>query len=223
MNVAQSAAAAGLIACDACSLVCGPASSADRPTPDRKEAEAAGFCPRCGEALHSRRPHSTQIAWSLIVAAAICYIPANTLPVLRTISLGSSEDDTILGGILFLYRSGSWPLALIVLVASVMIPLGKLLALGYLLIKVRRGTIEGGHEQARLFRLVEFIGRWSMLDVFVDAYSVALVQLQPLMAVLPGPGIVFFAAVVVLTMLATEYFDPRLIWDATTGKPLTNV
>lgn len=205
----RSAADAGLIACDACSLVC-------RPAPGTEET--ACYCARCGEALHSRRPHSIQIAWSLIIAAAICYVPANALPVLTRTTLGSSEDDTILQGVVALYRSGSWPLALIVLIASVMIPLGKLLALGYLLTKIQRGTVESGHEQARLYRLIELIGRWSMLDVFVDAYMVALVQLQPLMSVMPGPGIVFFAAVVILTMLATEYFDPRLIWDATSRK-----
>lgn len=197
-----SAASAGVIGCDACGLVC----------------QAAGFCPRCGEALYSRKPNSIQIAWSLIIAAAICYVPANALPVLTRTQLGSSEDDTILGGVLLLYRSGSWPLALIVLIASVMIPLGKLLALGYLLTKINRGRIEGGHEQARLFRMVELIGRWSMLDVFVVAYTVALVQLQPLLSFTPGPGVVFFASVVILTMLAAEYFDPRLIWDATPEK-----
>ena len=150
-----------------------------------------------------------------MIAAAICYLPANALPVLTRTQLGSApESDTILGGVMVLYRSGSWPLALIVLIASVMIPLGKLLALGYLLVKVQHGRISGPHEQTRLYRLMELIGRWSMLDVFVDAYSVALLQLQPLMSVTPGPGIVFFAAVVILTMLAVEYFDPRLIWDA---------
>jgi paraquat-inducible protein A len=207
-EVGLTARAAGLIGCDACSLVCRPASDAE-----------AGFCPRCGEALESRRANSSQIAWSLIIAAAICYVPANTLPVLTTNTLGSTDSDTIIGGVVLLYESGSWPLALIVLIASVMIPLGKLIALSYLLIRVRRGRIEGGHDQARLFRIVEVIGRWSMLDVFVDAYTVAMVQLQPLMSVTPGPGIAFFGAVVILTVLAAEYFDPRLIWDATITKP----
>jgi paraquat-inducible protein A len=119
-----------------------------------------------------------------------------------------------LSGVAFLYATGSWPLALIVLVASVMIPLGKLVALAYLLITVQRGSVTGNRERTRLYRMVEFIGRWSMLDVFVDAFTVALVQLQPLMSVAPGPGVLFFAAVVVLTMLAAEAFDPRLIWDS---------
>src|ERR1700683_4001372 len=132
-EAAATAAAAGVISCDACNLVCGPASDAE-----------PGFCPRCGEALESRRANSTQIVWSLLVAAAICYVPANTLPVLRTNTLGATDEDTIIGGVALLYNSGSWPLALIVLIASVMIPLGKLIALSYLLIRVRRGRIEEG-------------------------------------------------------------------------------
>jgi paraquat-inducible protein A len=113
----------------------------------------------------------------------------------------------------FLYTSGSWPLALVVLVASVMVPLGKLGALSYLLVSVQRRSHASTRERARLYRLVEVIGRWSMLDVFVDTFTVALVQLQPLMSVEPGPGVLFFAAVVVLTMIAAESFDPRLVWD----------
>jgi paraquat-inducible protein A len=206
-RAAATAAAGGLVACTACGLVCRPAS----PT-------KSGYCARCGERLESRRPRSLETATALLVAAAICYLPANALPVLTTTTLGSSEQDTILGGVMLLYSSGSWLLALIVLVASVIIPLGKLLALGYLLLAVRRGAVHGGHDQAQLYHIVEFIGRWSMLDVFVDAYTVALVQLQPMVSVAPAPGILFFAAVVVLTMLAAEYFDPRLIWDAADGE-----
>jgi paraquat-inducible protein A len=161
-----------------------------------------------------RRHHSIQYTWALVLAAAICYIPANALPVLTTTALGSTESDTIIGGVIFLYATGSWPLALIVLVASVMIPLGKILALVYLLVSVQRAAVKNKHDSARMYRLVEFIGRWSMLDVFVDAFLVALVQLQPLMSVEPGVGVVFFMAVVVLTMLAALTFDPRLIWDS---------
>jgi paraquat-inducible protein A len=203
MRIASSAARhLGLVGCVACELVSEAAGTED-----------PGFCPRCGERLAFRRPRSQQIASALLVTAAICYVPANVLPVLQTTSLGSTENDTILEGVMLLYNSGSWPLALIVLVASVMIPLGKMTALAYLLLYVRRGGVREGHDQARLYHVVEIIGRWSMLDVFVDAYTVALVQLQPMISVAPGPGIMFFAAVVVLTMLAAEYFDPRLIWD----------
>jgi paraquat-inducible protein A len=198
------AAQAGLVSCEACQLLTRPVSASE-----------PGFCPRCGEGLEVRNYRSIEITWALVIAAAVCYIPANALPVLNTTTFGTSEGDTILGGVAFLYTSGSWPLALIVLIASVMIPLGKLAALVYLLLSVQRGSIKSNHERTRLYRMVEFIGRWSMLDVFVDAFTVALVQLSPLMSVAPGAGVLFFAAVVVLTMLAAEAFDPRLIWDAT--------
>ena len=207
-GAAATAAQAGLLSCEACQLLSRPASATE-----------PGFCRRCGEKLEFRRHGSIQTTWALIIAAAICYIPANALPVLNTTTLGTSEGDTILGGVAFLYTSGSWPLALIVLIASVMIPLGKLVALVYLLITVQRGSVTSSHERTRLYRMVEFIGRWSMLDVFVDTFTVALVQLQPLMSVAPGAGVLFFAAVVVLTMLAAESFDPRLIWDAADPHP----
>jgi paraquat-inducible protein A len=204
---ALTAAQTGLVACETCHLLSRPA-----------HPEHPGHCPRCGAELEFRVVHSLQYTWALVIAAAICYIPANMLPVLTTTTFGSSESDTIMGGVVFLYTSGSWPLALIVLVASVMVPLGKLVALIYLLIVVQRGSVGDMRQRTRLYRMVEFIGRWSMLDVFVDTFTVALIQLQPLMSVEPGPGVLFFAAVVVLTMLAAESFDPRLIWD-----PLTDV
>jgi paraquat-inducible protein A len=149
-----------------------------------------------------------------VVAAGICYIPANVLPVMTTTAFGSADSQTILGGVRYLYLSGTWPLALIVLVASVMIPIGKLCILAYLLIGVQRRSPAVPRQRARLYRIVEVIGRWSMLDVFVDTFTVALVQLHPVMSVEPGPGVLFFMAVVVLTMFAAQSFDPRLIWDA---------
>ncbi|MFO1315947.1 MAG: paraquat-inducible protein A [Burkholderiales bacterium] len=200
---AGSAAAAGLVACGNCRLVARPLS-----------ATAAGHCPRCGDALVRRRPQSLQRTWALLVAAAILYVPANVLPVLVTDTLVATQSDTILSGVVLLYTTGSWPLALIVLVASVMIPLGKLVALAYVLVSAQRRSARNARERTRLYRTVEFIGRWSMLDVFVDTFVVALVQLSPLMSVAPGPGVVWFMAVVVLTMLAAQSFDPRLIWDA---------
>jgi paraquat-inducible protein A len=203
MNATAPAAADSTIApCATCGLL-------------SRRPPGAGFgrCPRCGASLTPRHRYSIQFTWALIIAAAILYIPANVLPVLVTTQLGAEEADTIISGVFYLYESGSWPLALIVLVASVMIPLGKLVALGYLLVTVQRGSAKSNHDRTRLYRLVEFIGRWSMLDVFVDAYLVAIVQLDPLMSVAPGPGVVFFMAVVVLTMLAAHTFDPRLIWN----------
>lgn len=199
---ARSAARQGLVACAACALLVRAASP-----------EEPGHCPRCGAALHARHRNAVQHTWALGVAAAICFIPANALPVMVSNALGASTPDTILGGVAFLYESGSWPLALIVLIASFMIPLGKLIALGWLLIAVQRGERGGEWQRMRLHRMVRLVGPWSMLDVFVATFTVALVQLSPLMSVEPGLGVLFFAAVVVLTMLAAESLDPRLLWD----------
>jgi len=190
-----------IVSCQTCGLLCRPAAAVE-----------PGRCPRCAAELALRRHASLQRTWALVVAAAICYVPANLLPVLTTNTLRSSESDTVLGGVIYLYTTGSWPLALIVLIASVMIPVGKLGALAYLLISIQRGSVEGSRKRTRVFRAVEFIGRWSMLDVFVIAFVVALVQLPPAMTAQPGPGVPFFAAVVVLTMFAALSFDPRLIW-----------
>jgi paraquat-inducible protein A len=129
-----------------------------------------------------------------------------------------TESDTILQGVVLLWSPTGWPLSLIVLFASIMIPSAKILTLGYLLLTVQRRSIANGEQRVRLYRTVELVGRWSMVDVFVDAFTAALVQLQPLMSVQPGPGLFFFAAVVVLTMMAVESFDPRLIWDASSER-----
>jgi len=206
---AATAAQAGLMSCEACQMLSRPAAPGQ-----------PAYCRRCGEALEFRHHGSIQKTWALIIAAAVCYVPANLLPVMNTTTFGTSEADTILQGVAFLYASGSWPLALVVLIASVMIPIGKLVALAYLLVTVQRGSITSNQDRTKLYRLVEVIGRWSMLDVFVVTFTVAMVQLQPLMSVAPGAGVLFFAAVVVLTMLAAEVFDPRLIWDS--AYPHTN-
>lgn len=197
----------GLQRCDTCSLLSRPAPGAD-----------AGCCPRCGETLEFRKAASLQRTWAFLIAAAVCYVPANLLPVLTTTTAKGSESDTILQGVVLLWSPTGWPLSLIVLVASIMIPSAKIVALVYLLVTVQRGSLESNAQRIRLYRIVEIIGRWSMVDVFVDTFTAALVQLQPLMSVSPGPGLVFFAAVVVLTMLAVESFDPRLIWDPASAR-----
>ena len=197
-----SAAPNGLFNCEGCGLL-------SRAAVGLHE----GRCPRCHGRLHFRKPNSIQRTWALVIAAAICYIPANLLPVMATTTPFSKSSDTIMEGVVLLWSPSSWPLSVIVFIASVTIPLAKLIALSYLLITVQRGSMKSNQERTRLYRMVAFIGRWSMLDVFVDTFVVALVQLQPLMVVQPGPGVVFFAAVVVLTMIAVETFDPRLIWD----------
>lgn len=193
----------GLQSCEACGLL-------SRPMP----GEAEGHCPRCDTRVHFRKPAGVQRAWAYLVAAAVCYIPANLLPVLTTTTAAGPESDTILEGVVFLWSPTGWPLSIIVLIASIMIPIAKIVALAFLLVTVQRGSIRNNEGRVRLYRVVELVGRWSMVDVFVDTYTAALIQLQPLMSVEPGPGLVFFAAVVVLTMLAAGSFDPRAIWDA---------
>ncbi len=202
-----SAAQLGLQSCPACWLPSRPAAGAER-----------GRCPRCGEELAFRKSGSLQRTWAFLIAAAVCYIPANLLPVLTTTTSGGADSDTILQGVVLLWSPTGWPLSIIVLIASIIIPSAKILALAYLLISVQRGSLENGAQRIRLYRMVAFIGRWSMVDVFVDTFTASLVQLQPLMSVAPAIGLVFFAAVVVLTMLAVESFDPRLIWDGPESK-----
>ncbi len=208
---ATTAAQAGMVLCEACGLLARPSS-----------LEEPGDCPRCGEELEFRRRDVVQRTWALVIAAAVCYLPANILPVMTTTTFRGSEPDTILSGIVLLYKTGSWHLALIVLIASVMIPLAKLAALSYLLITVRRRTPGNRRDLSKLYRVLEFIGKWSMLDVFVVAYTVALIQFQPLLSMTPSPGVLFFAAVVILTIFAAEAFDPRLIWDTRQGEEARN-
>ncbi|MEW6720902.1 MAG: paraquat-inducible protein A [Thermodesulfobacteriota bacterium] len=196
------AALAGFVSCGTCGLLCRPA-----------EAGKPGECPRCGEPLAFRLPESIERTWAYVVAAAVCYLPANLLPVMTTTTIKATTESTILSGVIHFYTTGSWFLALIVLVASVIIPLGKLGALAYLLVTVMRRSTGRPLERARLFRMLKAIGRWSMLDVFVVMFVVALVRFEPFMSVVPGPGVPFFAAVVILTILAADAFDPRLIWD----------
>lgn len=197
----------GLVTCSECALVMHPVS-----------AEAPGHCPRCSEPLAFRREQAIQRTWALLIAAAILYVPANLLPVLDTTTLTGSEPDTIMSGVILLWVTGSWPLAIIVFIASIVIPIGKIVALGYVLYTVQRRLAVSNRQRTKLYRTVEFIGRWSMLDVFVDTFVVALVQLAPLMSVAPGPGVPYFMGVVVLTMLAAMSFDSRLIWDSRDGR-----
>jgi paraquat-inducible protein A len=175
---------------------------------------AEGRCPRCAEPVAFRKRDSIQRTWAFLIAAAVCYIPANLLPVLTTTTATGTDSDTILQGVILLWSPTGWPLSLIVLIASIIIPSAKIVVIAYLLITVQRGSVRISEQRIRLFRMVEIIGRWSMVDVFVDTFTAALVQLQPLMSVEPGPGLFFFAMVVVLTMLAVESFDRRLIFDA---------
>jgi paraquat-inducible protein A len=197
------AAQLGMLSCHACRQV------------SRAAPALHGLrCPRCGAALHLRRPDSVSRSWAFLIAAMILYIPANMLPMMKTSSLFGSQSDTIMSGVVYFWTSGSWYLALIIFFASIVVPMLKMIALAVLLVSVQRRSRWQQEQRARLYRLVEAVGRWSMLDIYVVAVIVALVQLKALATIQPGPGAAAFGAVVVLTMFAAMAFDPRLIWDA---------
>jgi paraquat-inducible protein A len=198
----RTAASAGLVSCHACGHVDKRARTID-----------VQACTRCGAALHSRKPDSIARTWALLIAAAILYIPANLLPVMHTRSLLGAEDDTIMSGVVYFWTSGSWVLAIIVFVASIMVPMIKLGVLSLLAFTAGRRSRWRPTQRTRLYLLIERIGRWSMLDIFVVTLTVALVRFQSLAVISAGPGALAFAAVVMLTMLASKQFDPRLIWD----------
>jgi paraquat-inducible protein A len=176
-------------------------------------------CARCGAALHVRKPRSIERTWALLISAAICYVPANLLPIMTVTSLGRAQSDTIMSGVIYLLFHGMWPLAAIVFTASVVVPLAKLLSLGFLCTSVQRRSRWRPTERTRLYRVTEAVGRWSMVDIYVVTILVALVHLGALATIEARAGAVFFGAVVVLTMLAAESFDPRLIWDQSEAKP----
>ncbi|KPK39423.1 MAG: paraquat-inducible protein A [Gammaproteobacteria bacterium SG8_47] len=194
---------AGLVGCHACALV--------SRLPDAPAHKM--LCPRCGATLHPRHPKSVAQTWALLIAACILYIPANLLPIMRTSALGATQSDTIMSGVIYFIKSGSWPLALVIFVASIVVPVAKLIVLVVLLVSVQRRSHWRPRDRMRLFRAIELIGPWSMVDVFVVTILVALVQLGGVATIEPGAGAVAFAAVVVLTMIAAETFDSRLIWD----------
>jgi paraquat-inducible protein A len=201
---AGTALAASLSLCEDCELL------ARVPT----AAQARASCPRCGAALHRRKVRSLERTWAYLIAATVCYLPANLFPIMKISSLGSAEADTILAGIIYMLTHGMWPLALIVFVASFCVPLLKLAILYGLLFSVHRRSSWRPFERTRLYRFTLAIGRWSMVDVFAVTILVALVHLGYIATVEAELGAIFFGAVVVLTMLAAESFDPRLIWDA---------
>ena len=192
----------GLISCHSCHLLC-----------QRAEQPSHMRCPRCGAGMHDRKPNSIARTWALVLAAFIFYIPANVFPITIVISLGKAQSDTIMSGVIYFLQTGMWPIALIIFLASIFIPLLKLLALIFLLISVQRKTNWRRQDRTRLYRIVEIIGRWSMVDIFVVTILVALVHLGGLATIHAGPGALFFGAVVVITIVAAMSFDPRLIWD----------
>jgi paraquat-inducible protein A len=196
-----------VVGCDVCELVV-PEQAALRDQKGRLR------CPRCTDVLHRRKPQSLQRTWALVIAASLFYVPANLFPVMAVTSLGQTQADTIFSGVVFLLQHGMWPLAAIVFIASIFVPLLKLVILIFLLISVQRRSHWRPRDRTRLYRVTEAIGRWSMVDVYVVTILVALVRLGNLASIEAQAGAVFFCAVVILTMFAAMSFDPRLIWDA---------
>ena len=194
----ESAAAHGIAVCHTCHKL-SPAS--------------AHTCSRCGAAVHLRQTDSLHRTIALVATAAVLYIPANVLPIMTTNQLGQATDSTILGGVVLLWHHGSYPVAAVIFIASVVVPLGKLVALILLCWSVGRGKPESVRERTVAYRVTEFVGRWSMIDVFVVVILVSLIQLEGLLSIHPGTAALAFCGVVVVTILAAESFDPRLMWD----------
>ncbi len=208
--IAEDAAATGLryrwVTCPVCSGLQHIGHQADGDT--------VLTCAQCGEPLRARRHASLERALAYLLAGAILYIPANVLPVMHTSSVLGEEDDTIMSGVMVLLNTGSWPLAVLVFFASVFVPVFKLVAIAMLIVTTLRRSTWAPLQRTKLYRLVEFVGRWSMLDVYVITVLVSLVRFQGLATIVPGAGALAFAAVVVLTMLSAQSFDPKLMWDA---------
>jgi paraquat-inducible protein A len=194
---------APLLGCDTCHLV-------SYGIQDNKTAH----CPRCGEVLHKRKPASLTRTWALSLAALVLYIPSNIYPIMTVVRLGKAQSYTIIGGMMELAHAGLVPLAILVFCASIVIPIFKLLSLGYLLISTHQGSHWQLHNRTRLYRVIDFIGRWSMVDVFMVSILVALVHFGLLADVVAESGALYFASVVLLTMVAVKCFDSRLMWDA---------
>ena len=203
-DTSMTAAAASLLSCHSCNLLSKMSGS---------HGHAHALCPRCGAPLHQRKTNSLTRTWALVIAAFIFYIPANVLPITVVTSLGKTQADTILSGVIYFMLTGMWPIALVIFVASVAVPLIKLFVLSYLLISVQRKSRWRPEDRTRLYRIAEAVGRWSMVDIFVVTILVALVKLGGLATIDAGPAASYFAAVVVTTIFAAMSFDPRLIWD----------
>ncbi|WP_072779285.1 paraquat-inducible protein A [Marivita hallyeonensis] len=197
------ARAAGLIGCAECGRV------------HRRDVP---LCTVCGAPLQSRDTASLQKVWAWLFAGMVVYIPANVYPMLRTSTFGNTSDSTIVGGVLELVDHGSYGVAFIVFFASVVIPISKFIAIAYLAYRVQTGK-RGHARHLHLYEVVEFIGRWSMIDVFVVAILSALVQLDFVATINPGIAAVSFALSVAFTMVSANSFDPRLIWDTREGTP----
>ena len=170
-------------------------------------------CPRCATPLHRRKPDSLNRSWALAATAAILYVPANLLPIMTVTSFGKGTPDTIVSGVIELLHAGMWPIALLVFFASITVPVLKLIGLVFLLITVHRRSTKRLRDRTVMYRIIEGVGRWSMVDVFMIGILAALVALGNLATIAPGPGAIAFCGVVIVTILAAMAFDPRLMWD----------
>jgi len=199
---------AGLLSCHGCDLL----------SARQDSLQQALQCPRCGASLHGRKTNSLARTWALVITAFILYVPSMLLPITTVTSLGKVQSDTIMSGVILFIQSGSWEIALVIFVASIIVPMMKLLILVYLLISVQRKSQWRPRDRAKLYRLTEFVGRWSMVDVYVVTILVALVNFGVLADIDAGPAAFYFAAVVIITIIAARTFDPRLIWDGIEDK-----
>jgi len=205
-EIQESARDAGLIYCGYCKVV------------SRWNTKK---CRSCSSPLHSRTKQSVNHCWAFTISAIILLVPANTLPIMTIVAFGQGEPDTILSGIISLFNHGLYPIGIIVFLASIMIPILKIVGLMFLLISLKVDLRMSPRARTKLYRVVEFFGKWSMLDVFVVSFLVALVDLGGIATVNPGIGVTAFCAMVILTMLAAHSFDSRLIWDQIAAEPRT--
>ncbi len=172
-------------------------------------------CPRCGARLDSRKPASLTRTWALLISSLIFLFPANLLPIMTVTYLGERQPNTIMEGIEQFIQSGSYFIALLIFFASILVPVFKVVGIMLIMISIQNKWKTWSRHKTLMFRIIKFIGRWSMLDIFVMAIMVALVNLGMLSSIAPAPAATYFAAVVVLTMLAANTFDTRLIWEDT--------
>jgi paraquat-inducible protein A len=205
----SSARQLGLVSCHDCHLL------SRMPRISRSQA---ALCPRCGGVLHQRKPNSIMRTWALVITGMIFYVPANVLPMTITSALGSTQADTIMSGVIYFIHSGSWEIALVIFVASIFVPFLKFIILIYLLLSVQFKSIKRPKDRTVLYRITEAVGRWSMVDIYVVTILIALVKLGVLANIEAGPAAIYFAAMVAITMIAAENFDPRLIWDVVEEK-----
>ncbi len=201
----NTAMCAGFISCHECGKLLKAGS-----TPVTTEL----ICPRCYSKVHFRKPHSVSKAWALVITAIVLFIPANLLPIMRVDFFGVSSYSTIMDGIIYFFQSGEFGIGLIIFIASVLVPVFKIIGMIIILLTIKFKWKKGLRHKAAMFRFIEFIGRWSMLDIFVIALMSALVSFGSFTSTVAAPAASFFSAVVICTMFAALTFDSRLLWDA---------